>query len=179
MSLPVTFVTVREPEGHVAIGYDDLVRYAGPGQIVAAALCLRLFERAFRDLSPAQPPLRDDVRVTVGFPGPGILDAVEMITRARSRDRLRVDLALGAPAAPPALIGRLAFTIAVAAARRSYAVADGLFTPAFLDQVRAYQDGGGDTAQRAAYLRAKCDLIARLLATPDADLFHPFEANQP
>ncbi|MDQ2082856.1 hypothetical protein RA307_21940 [Xanthobacteraceae bacterium Astr-EGSB] len=171
MSVPVQFLTVRDQDGLVAIGRDDLVRYAGPAQIVASALCLRLFDRAFRDLSPDKPPHRDDIRVLVAFPGDGILDCVEMITRARTRGRLTIDVGAGPAEAPPALVGRFYFEIAIAGRRHGYRLADGFFTPAFVELVKRHQDGGGTPAEREEYQRAKHDLIGRLLGAADEALF--------
>jgi hypothetical protein len=103
---PVQFVTVADQDGQVAIGRDDLVRYAGPAQIVASALCLRLFARALEDLSLGVPPHRDSIRVLVAFPGDGILDCIEMITRARTRGHLIIDTEAGPADAPLARVGR-------------------------------------------------------------------------
>lgn len=175
MACPVQFLTVRDQDGLVAIGRDDLVRYAGPGQIVATALCFRLFARAFADLSPAEPPYRDSIRVLVGFPGPGILDCIEMITRARTRDRLTIDTDAGPPEALPAIIGRFYFEIAVGTAVRGYRLAEGYFTEAFVEQIRRHQDGQGTIAELAAYQTAKHVLIGRLLGAADEALFHSCE----
>lgn len=177
MNPPVQFVAVRDRDGVVAIGRDDLVRYAGPGQIVASALCLRLFARAFADLSPREPPQRDAIRVLVAFPGDGIIDCVEMITRARTRGRLTVDTEAGPPEAPPALVGRFYLEIAIGGAARGYWLADGYFTDAFVAQVRRHQDGAGTPAELAAYQAAKHALIGRLLGAPAETLFHSREVS--
>lgn len=175
MTVPLQFVAVRDIDGIVAIGRDDLVRYAGPGQVVASALCLRLFARAFADLSPDAPPNRDDIHVLVAFPGPGILDCVEMITRAVSRGRLNIDTRAGPAEAPPALAGRFYFEVSVGATARGYWLAEEFFTPQFVDQIRRHQDGAGTAAERADYLMAKHTLIGRLLGASDEDLFHSRE----
>lgn len=171
MTLPIQFVAVADRDGVVAIGRDDLVRYAGPGQVVASALCLRLFARAFADLSPAAPPERDRIRVLVAFPGDGILDCVEMITRARTRGRLIVDTEAGPPETPPALVGRFYFEIAVGEQAAGYRLREGYFSPAFVDQIVRLQDGGGTEHERAAYQAAKHELIGRMLGARDEDLF--------
>lgn len=175
MSVPLQFLAVRDQDGMVAIGRDDLVRYAGPGQIVASALCLRLFDRAFEDLSPGAVPHRDDIRVLVGFPGEGILDCVEMITRARTRGRLTIDTRAGPAETPPAPVGRFYFEVAIGARRRGYRLADGFFTPEFVELVTRHQDGAGTPAERDVYQRAKHDLVGRLLGAPDQALFHACE----
>jgi len=177
MTVPIQYVAVRDHDGIIAIGRDDLVRYAGPGQIVASALCLRLFARAFSDLSPGKPPLRNDIRVLVAFPGDGILDCVEMITRARTRDRLTIDITTGPEETPPSIVGRFYFEIAIGDNARGYWLADGFFTDAFIDQIRHLQEGGGTEKELANYQVAKHELIGRLLGAPDHELFHSREVS--
>lgn len=177
MSVPIQYVAVRDHDGVIAIGRDDLVRYAGPGQIVASALCLRLFARAFSDLSPEQPPLRNDIRVLVAFPGDGILDCVELITRARTRDRLTIDITAGPEETPPSIVGRFYFEIAIGKRARGYWLANGFFTDAFVNQIRRLQEGGGTAEELADYQVAKHALIGRLLGAADNELFHSREVS--
>lgn len=179
MTIPLQFVRIRDRDGEVAIGRDDLVRYAGPEQIVASALCLRLFARAFADLSPDTPPRRETVRVLSAFPGEGLLDGIELITRARSRGALVVDPLAGPAEAPPAGIGRFYFVVAVGERARGYMLAPGLFSDTFLGLVGRLQDGGGTPHERAAYQGAKHELIGRLLGTPDETLLRTCEAPPP
>ncbi len=166
------FLVVDDRDGTIAFTRDDLVKYAGPSQIVAAAVVFRLFERAFADLSPDRPPHRDAIDILVAFPGEGILDCIEMITRARSRDRLTIDIAAGPAEAPPSVIGRFYFEIGVPAGRRGYWLSPGYFDDVFLDLVRKHQDGRGNAEERANYLRRKQELIGRLLGAKREDLFN-------
>lgn len=171
MSLPLQFLTVADQDGLVAIGRDDLVRYAGPSQIVASALMLRLFARAFADLSPDAPPRRDTIRVLVAFPGDGILDCVEMITRARTRGRLAIDEHAGPPEALPSIVGRFYFEVEIAGRRRGYTLRPGFFSDSFVAQIRRHQDGSGTAEELADYQVAKHALIGKLLGSPDEALF--------
>ncbi|MEN3931139.1 hypothetical protein WJT86_08720 [Microvirga sp. W0021] len=175
MTVPIQFITVRDQDGVIAIGRDDLVRYTGPDQIVASALCLRLFARAFSDLSPEAPPHRNDIRVLVAFPGDGILDCVEMITRARTRNRLVIDTEAGPPEAPLSVAGRFYFEIAIGKKAMGYWLAKGFFTDSFIEQIKRHQDGTGSTQELADYQIAKHALIGRLLGAPDEQLFHARE----
>jgi hypothetical protein len=171
MPLPLQFITVADQDGLVAIGRDDLVRYAGPSQIVASALMLRLFARAFADLSPDAPPARDAIRVLVAFPGDGILDCVEMITRARTRGRLVLDETAGPPEALPSIVGRFYFEVEIAGRRRGYTLKPGFFSDSFVAQIRRHQDGSGTAEELADYQIAKHALIGKLLGSPDDALF--------
>lgn len=171
MPVPVQFVTVADQDGCLAIGRDDLVRYAGPSQIVASALMLRLFARAFADLSPQTPPRRDDIKVLVAFPGDGVLDCVEMITRARTRGRLAIDESAGPADALPATVGRFYFEVEIAGRRLGYSLKPGFFSDSFVAQIRRHQDGAGTAAELADYQIAKHALIGKLLGSPDDALF--------
>mgnify|MGYP001338072509 CR=1 FL=1 len=171
MKPPVQFVAVADRDGVMAIGRDDLIRYAGAEQIVASALCLRLFALAFADLSPAAPPRRDGIQVLVGFPGDGILDCVEMITRARTKGRLTIDTDAGPPHVPPALVGRFYWEIRIGDRACGYSLREGYFTPEFTEQVRRHQSGEGAPEELARYQQAKHALIGRLLGAAPDDLF--------
>ena len=166
------FLIVGDSDGAVALTRDDLVKYAGPSQIVAATVVFRLFEKAFADLSPRRPPHRDTIDVLVAFPGDGILDCVEMVTRARTRERLTIDTVAGPAEAPPSIIGRFYFEIGLPSGRRGYWLAPGYFDDVFLDLVRKHQDGRGSGEERALYLRSKQELIGRLMGASRDELFN-------
>ena len=165
------FISVAEPEGVLSFGRDDLLKYAGPSQLIASALTLRLFAQAFSDLSPAAPPLRSDIRVLTAFPGDGILACTEMITRAWTQGRLTIDEGAGPAEAPPALPGRFYFEVWVAGRGRAYWPRPGFFTDEFRDLVVRFQDGAGSAEEQAAYLAFKHALIGRLLGARAEELF--------
>lgn len=169
------FLTVAEPEGQIFFGRDDLLRYAGPSQLIASALVLRLLAQAFADLSPGQPPLRSDIHVLTAFPGDGILDCVELVTRARTQDRLSIDTEAGPPEAPPALPGRFYFEVRIGARARAYWPRDGFFSEEFRQRVTRFQEGAGSAAELDDYLAYKHALIGRLLGAPAGQLFHSKE----
>lgn len=173
------FVRIRDNDGEIAIGRDDLIRFAGPEQVVASALCLRLFGLALPQLSPDGVPSRDSVRVLTAFPGPGMIDGIEMITRARSRGALVIDPQAAPPEAPPAGIGRFYFAVSVGENARGYSLAPGLFSPDFLSQVARFQEGAGSAVERAGYMAAKHELIGRLLGLPDETLWRSQSAAVP
>jgi hypothetical protein len=165
------FLWVAEREGVLAIGQDDLLKYAGPSQVIACALTFRLFRQAFADLSPDAPPLRDTIVLRTAFPGEGVHDCAEMIARVRSGGRLALDLDLGPVEAPPAPAGRFYFEIAIAGRARAYWPRPGIFDPPFVDMVTRFQDGAGTAEEQQAYRAFKCRIIATLMAAPEGNLF--------
>ncbi|MEF9943749.1 MAG: hypothetical protein RR758_06165, partial [Burkholderiaceae bacterium] len=141
------FVSVAEPEGQLFFGRDDLLRYAGPSQLIASALVLRLLAQAFADLSPERPPLRSDIHVLTAFPGDGILDCVELVTRARTQGRLTINTEAGPPEASPALPGRFYFEVRIGSRARAYWPVAGIFTEEVRQRVLQFQDGHGTAAE--------------------------------
>jgi hypothetical protein len=166
------FVSVAEPEGLISIGRDDLLKYAGPSQLIASALMLRLFARAFADLSPHAPPQRSAIRMLTAFPGEGILDCIELVTRARTQNRLLIDTEAGPAEAPAALPGRFYFEVWIERCGRAYWPCASLFTEEFRASVSRFQDGAGTPEEQAAYIAFKHALIGRLLGCSDDALFH-------
>ena len=75
-------LTLRDKDGDLNVGYDDLLKYCTRANVVAAALMLRVSAGAFALLSPGEPVLRRELVWRLGFPGGGVLDCVEMISHA-------------------------------------------------------------------------------------------------
>ncbi|MCC7049847.1 MAG: hypothetical protein IT562_24280 [Alphaproteobacteria bacterium] len=169
------FLPLSDGGALIAIDRGHLLAFAGPDQIVATALMFRLYDHAIADLSPGVPPQRRRIATLVAFPGPGILDCVEMVTRAREGDRLTVATEAGPSDAPPALLGRFYFEIAMEGRRRAYWPMPGYFTADFLDRVRRFQDGAGTAAEQADYQAFKHELVGRLIGAPYGRLFHARE----
>lgn len=166
------FILVAEREGVLAIGRDDLLKYTGPSQIIACTLSLRLFARAFADLSPGAPPRRESISVFSAFPGEGVIDCIEMITRACTIGaRLTIDPERAPPEAPAAPKGRFYFEITVAGRGMAYMVRPGFFDPPFVEMVTRFQDGSGSPQQQRDYLAFKHALIGRLMGAADDALF--------
>lgn len=168
------YLTVAERGVAIPVTREQLICYAGPSQVIATALMFRLFGRALADLAPEGPPERTDISVLTAFPGPGILDCIEYITRARTQDmrRLIVDTEAGPREAPLSVEGRFYFEIQVGHRRRGYWPVEGYFDRTFLEMVGRYQDGTADAKAEADYQAFKQHLIGRLLGCSEKELFH-------
>jgi hypothetical protein len=75
-------------------GVEDLMRYHGPAAPGGVAHAYTAMARAFPLLSPDGPPERRDIHLSTAFPGPGARDGVELVTRAVTEGRYRVEPAL-------------------------------------------------------------------------------------
>lgn len=167
------FFTVAERGVPIPVTREHLLFYAGPSQVIASALMYRLFCRALGDLSPARPPERTDISVLTAFPGSGVLDCIEYVTRARTLNdgRLVVDTTAGPPEAPVAGEGKFYFEVEIAGRRQGYWPMQGYFDETFLHMVAQYQDKDSTPAREAAYQDFKQQLVGRLLGAPEDMLF--------
>jgi hypothetical protein len=171
--MPEGVITIREAGEILEFSPASLYAYCGPGQIIASALMFRLFEQAFRDLSPELPPDREDIQFLAGFPGAGIAECVELVTRIRTRHPERFTVKAGAapPDAPLTASGALYFEVQVGERRRGYWPPGTLFDDVFRKNVGLYQDGGGTAKEREGYAAYKKRLSAAILRAPREGLF--------
>lgn len=167
------FFMVAERGVAIPVTREHLLFYSGPSQIIASALMFRLFCQALDELSPERPPERTCISFLTAFPGQGILDCMEYVSRSRTLDhgRLVIAATAGPLEAPKALPGRLYFEVSILGHGRAYWPAAGYFDDVFLDMVARFEDGGGTPEQQTAYTHFKHKLAARILAAPEQDLF--------
>jgi len=168
------FFTVAERGVQIPVTREQLLYYAGPSQVIASALVFKLFCTALEQLSPAFIPERTDITVLTAFPGAGVVDCIEYITRARTSDdgRLAIDTSAGPDQAPAAFGGRFYFEVAISEHRRGYWPRQGIFDKTFVDMVSRYQEGNGSPEEETAYQLYKQNLTGRLLGSSGAELFH-------
>src|ERR1700749_4300005 len=81
----------------IAVSFDDVLDYPGPGLPGGAAKAFKVLERALPLLDPDGPCERREIVVETAFGGPGARDAFELVTRAVTEDRYRVVPALARP----------------------------------------------------------------------------------
>ncbi len=82
MSEAQFYVEVADQDGLIRFERQDLLKYASHANVIASALMIRLCAFAFAKLSPDAPVQRRQLYWRLGFPGPGLLDCVELISRA-------------------------------------------------------------------------------------------------
>ncbi len=92
-------VPIEVTERGRVLGYtfEDVLSYHGPGSPGGAAIAFKALERVVPILHPEQPPERREIHIETAFGGPGARDAFEMVTRAVTDGRYRVDSALEMP----------------------------------------------------------------------------------
>lgn len=90
-------IEVQDEGRAVAFGFEEMLRYSGPGSPGGVALGFKLLERALPLLDGGRPVERREVSVTTAFRGPGARDACELVTRALTDGRYVIDLGLERP----------------------------------------------------------------------------------
>lgn len=71
-------VRVADQDGVIEIGPADFIKYASHAHAIAAALMARVAGLGLRLLSPEEPVQRRELYWRLGFPGPGLVDCVEV-----------------------------------------------------------------------------------------------------
>ena len=157
----------------VRFRWEQVFAYLGYRNIIASALMTRLFARAFADLSPDRPADREGIQVLTAFPGDGILEAVELVTRLPTRhpDRFVVDAHAGPADAPEAIGGRFYFEVQVGTDRRGYWPSARIFDAGFREQVIRYQDGVGSPEELSRFRTFKRRTTQAILRAPEDALF--------
>ena len=81
----------------IEFSFDDMLRYHGGGSPGGVAHAFKVLERALPLLDPDGPCERHEIVVETAFGGPGARDAFELVTRAVTGERYRIDESLARP----------------------------------------------------------------------------------
>ncbi|MEA2361757.1 MAG: hypothetical protein QOD71_902 [Thermoleophilaceae bacterium] len=151
----------------IAFSFDDLMRYHGPGSPGGVAHAFKVLERALPLLDSEGPCERREIVVETAFGGPGARDAFELVTRAVTGGRFRVDAALGRPERGRTL-ERFVFRLAYRERRVTLALREGFVTEEFIDLARA-EERTVEGERRLDVL--KREMADRLLARPAGEVY--------
>ena len=151
----------------MAFSFEDLMRYHGPGSPGGVAHAFKVLERALPLLDPDGPCERREILLETAFGGPGARDAFELVTRAVTGDRFRVDAALARPERGRAR-ERFVFRIGYRGVRTTLAVREGFVTDEFIELART-QERSADQEQRLDAL--KREMADRVMARPAGEVY--------
>ena len=167
-------IDLREGDCPLSFTRDDFLRYAGPDQIIASALMFQMLTRVLKELPSNGLVDRNQLKIQVGFPGPGVTDIIELVARGSTRNAANVTVVTeGLPMeAPEALIGRFYFEFEYDGHRLGIWPVEGYFTDEFRAMVTQFQPRKGDELEQADYQCFKTNLVSRLMASDPKDLFH-------
>src|SRR3954451_3338597 len=94
---PAAQLVVGDRGRRLGFTFADLMRYHGPSSPGGVAQAFKVLERALALLDPGGAVERREIVVETAFGGPGARDAFELVTRAVTDGRYRVDSALARP----------------------------------------------------------------------------------
>lgn len=162
-----TTVEVAERGRRIAFSFDALLAYHGPGSPGGVAHGFKVLERALPLLDPHGPCERREIIVETAFGGPGARDAFELVTRAVTGDRYRVDPALARPERGRAL-ERFVFRLGYRDRTVTLALREGFVTDEFIDLARTPER---TAAQEQRLDVLKLEMAERVIACPAHDVY--------
>ena len=163
-------IRIRDHGTTLTISYDDCVRYHGRTNIGGVAVGFRVLQKAFADMAIPLPE-RERIGFFTAFPGLGVQDAVEMITRAVSRDRYGIDTEHAELRAPEAAAGRFYFEVSYDDRICKLATRPGAVPEEFIVLGRRCRVGAGSDAEMRRWAEMKEELAAAVMSAQPDDLF--------
>jgi len=151
----------------IGFSFEDVLRYHGRGSPGGAALGFKALERALPLLDPHAPCERREIVVETAFGGPGARDAFEMVTRAVTGERFRLDPALALPERGRTL-ERFVFRFRYRNRSATLLLREGFVTDEFIDLART-EERDADQERRLGAL--KLELAERVMARPASELY--------
>jgi hypothetical protein len=148
-------IEVVEQGQRITFSLEDVMKYHGPGSPGGVAQGFKVLERALPLLDPDGPCQRREIAVQTAFEGPGARDAFEMITRAVTGGRFRIEPALARPERGRAL-ERFVFRLSYRERSVTLALREGFVTDEFIDLAR--------TPERTADQERRLDALKRDMA---------------
>ncbi|MGI6548485.1 MAG: hypothetical protein ACOX4Q_00405 [Syntrophomonadales bacterium] len=160
----------------VEITYEDMIKYHGRFHIAGVAMAYKVLELAFSVLfNEGEIPSRREVRFLtgIGMNGTGVIDAVEMATRAWTGGRLTADCDVVkdklAPDAPNG--GKYYFEVGYDSRRIEVSLKDGLIPDEFIVLSRKAHMGNISQDEIVRLQRIKEQIASFIMSTDAKDLF--------
>lgn len=170
-------IKVQDRDNVLEISYEDMIKYHGRLNIGGVALAYKALELGFKLLLPqGEVPQRRKIcfNSALGPTATGVVDAVEMATRALTRNCLGTDIGLGRDAQAPQNPdgGKFYFEVDYAGKKVGLAVKKGLIPQEFTDLLGILETRPltGDEMNRLQEVKEK--IAAAVMAKPAADLFN-------
>jgi hypothetical protein len=151
----------------VSFSLEDVLRYHGGGSPGGAAIAFKALELALPLLGPDGPCERREIHVATAFGGPGARDAFEMVTRAVTGDRYRIEPDLARPERGRTL-ERFVFRLSYGDRSTTLVLREGFVTDEFIDLARTE---GRDADQERRLDVLKRELADRVMSSPPAAVF--------
>ena len=166
-------IEVADQGSVLVYGFEDLMRYHGPGSPGGVAHAFKVMERVLPLLDPNGPVDRREISVQTAFAGPGARDGFEMVTRAVTENRYVVDDSLARPDCGPTR-ERFVFQLRYRGRSVLAVLREGYVSEEFL----ALVGKEGRSLEEESHLTVlKQQLADRLLARPATDVYDVADAD--
>lgn len=162
-------LTMRGSTRDHAISYEQMLTFHGQAHAGGVAIAYRVIETALARLAPNEVPERDRIRLISGVDGPGIIDGLEFLTRAFTRNRGFVDRRMEKGAL--VLGERFYFEVHYKGRAVSVAVKDGVFAADFLALAELHAGRIATAQDKERFVAARAALADKVMAANAADLF--------
>ena len=171
------FIQVRDQQDILSFSFDDLVKYHGRFNIGGVAMAFRVLAEGFARLSPDAAPERNQIsfKSGLGEKGTGVIDAVEMVTRAKTRGCLTLEqtwLADKPGPATPDGRGKYYFELTVDGKQLGFELQSGLIPAEFIELINKLHAQTITELEQHRLRQIKEYLALTILAAPFTDLFH-------
>lgn len=168
-------IRIKDGNDLIAISYQDLLKYHGREFIGGVALAYKLLELVLRELIPDGVLNREQITVISGVYGPGIIDGIEMVTRAQRRGALVINPQLAAdklaPDAADGQGGKYYFEIIYAEQRLIVTLKYSLLPAEFINLAYKTHDGTITEVEKIRLRNLKEEIAEFLLSQQADDLF--------
>jgi hypothetical protein len=151
----------------IAFTFEEVLKYHGGGSPGGVAIAWKALERALPLLAADVPCERRELSIETAFGGPGARDAFELLTRAVTGERFRLDSALARPELGRAR-ERFVFRLGYRGRGVTLVLRDGLVTDEFIDLART---DDRDAAAERRLDALKRDLAERVMARRADEVF--------
>jgi hypothetical protein len=160
-------IRVEEDGSELAFSFAEMVRYNGGGSPGGVAHAFKVLERALPLLDPDALVARRELTISTAFAGPGARDGFELVTRAVTDGRYRVD-----PELRNGALGRtrerFVFALRYRGRQATLELRDGFVTTEFID-LAAIDGRDAEQEQRLTELKAR--LADDLMAAPAEEVY--------
>ena len=150
-------ITIFDDGVLLEIPFEACVLYHGRDSIGGLSLGFRMLEWALRHLTNGIPPERKEISFRTAFPGPGLRDAVEMVTRAVTRQAYSV-LDTYPNDAPEGVYGRMYFEVSVGNRTLGFQLKSGVIPGEFIEVGRSIKKGEPSLEQTKRWRALKDEL---------------------
>jgi len=169
-------IKIKDRNTILEISYDDMIKYAGRFHIGGVAIAFKVLELGLSKLLPdGEIPSRKKIGFVSGLgeSATGVLDAVEMATRARSHGNMAADIALGhdieAPQNPDG--GKFYFELSYDGVKLGLALKMGLIPDEFTSLLGIAMNRPLSEEEAKRLQEVKEEIAASVISMPSEDLF--------